>query len=63
MIDEVWTEVGLMQDVLAKITSELTKAAKNAVQRLKQDPVGVQEYVFTEWAQDSINSLSRAAKL
>ena len=63
MIEEVWTEVGLMQDVLAKITSELTKAAKNAVQRLKQDPVGVQEYVFTEWAQDSINILSRAAKL
>jgi hypothetical protein len=63
MIEEVWAEVGLMQDVLAKISTELTKAAKNAVLRLNQGPAGIQEYMFTEWAQDSINRLSQAAKL
>jgi hypothetical protein len=63
MIEEVMAEAGLMRDVLAKISSELTKVAKTAVQRLKQDPESIKEYVFTQWAQDSIQALSQAAKL
>ena len=61
MIEEVMAEAGLMRDVLAKISSELTKVAKTAVQRLKQDPESIKEYVFR--AQDSIQALLQAAKL
>jgi hypothetical protein len=63
MTDKVWSEFYQMQNVLANINTELTQAAKNAVQRLKENPDLVKELVFTEWAQDSIEKLSQAAQL
>lgn len=63
MTDKVWSEFYLMQNVLANINTELTQAANNAVQRLKENPDLVKELVFTEWAQDSIEKLSQAAQL
>ena len=62
-IEEVWTELGHLNQILGTIGAGLNQTAKDVVQQLKQDPASVKEYPLTGWAQDLIQKLTEAGKL